>query len=272
MKFNNAYEEIGWVPRSFNRVFDRFFKQLFSDVAKFTIDEYRFYRYLFLSTLKCFFILLFFPFLVNFFCGNFLIRPFIEFCWNQNQGEIFLNAYQQKKAYAELNNFGEMVYFDSLVIPKNDIEEKSTNKKILQEKTMALAIEYNNASIEAISCMFADLISLGLFGWLLILMEVQISVSRLFILEVFFSLDDSKKSLVILLFTDLLVGYHSVGPWSIFFESFFNRYGLPNSQAAIYLLTGSLPVVMDVLFKYLIFRHLNRASPASVATYHAMIE
>jgi hypothetical protein len=31
-------------------------------------------------------------------------------------------------------------------------------------------------------------------------------------------------------------------------------------------------VLLDVLFKYLIFRHLNRSSPATVATYHAMIE
>nr|AYQ94425.1 chloroplast envelope membrane protein [Chloromonas rosae] len=267
-----TYEEIGLFPRSFSRVFDRFIKQLFFDVENLVIQEYRFYRYLFLTTVKCFFILLFVPFLVNVASKNYLIRPLTEYCWNQKQSEIFLNAYQQKHAFAELQDFEEKVYFESLVIPKTEIDKTDNGKQILQEKTIQLAIDYNNASIEAISCMFADLISLSVFGWLLILMEVQISVSRLFILEVFFGLDDTKKSLIILLVTDLLVGYHSVGPWSILFESLFNRYGLPNSQAAIYLLTGSLPVIMDVFFKYLIFRHLNRASPASVATYHAMIE
>jgi hypothetical protein len=273
-----TYEEIGLFPRSFNRVFDRFFKQLFFDVENLVIQEYRFYRYLFLTTVKCVFILFFVPFVVNFLSKNYLIRPLTEYCWNQKQSEIFLNAYQQKHAFAELHDFEEKIYFESLVIPKTAALNKKDNgivqgkKKPLKEKTMQLAIDYNNASIEAISCMFADLISFSVFGWLLIYMEVQISVSRLFILEVFFGLDDTKKSLLILLITDLLVGYHSVGPWSILFESLFNRYGLPNSQAAIYLLTGTLPVIMDVFFKYLIFRHLNRASPASVATYHAMIE
>ena len=52
----------------------------------------------------------------------------------------------------------------------------------------------------------------------------------------------------------------------------FDRYGLPESQTTIFLLVATLPVLLDVLFKYLIFRHLNRASPATVATYHAMIE
>nr|ALO20859.1 chloroplast enveloppe membrane protein [Chlamydomonas nivalis] len=279
-----TYEEIGLFPRSFSRVFDRFIKQLFSDVENLVIQEYRFYRYLFLTTVKCFFILLFVPFLINVASKNYLIRPLTEYCWNQKQGEIFLNQDKQKHAFAELQEFEEKVYFESLVsfppkvdggkgpLPKTEIGKTDNGKQILQEKTIQLAIDYNNASIEAISCMFADLISLSVFGWLLIFMEVQISVSRLFILEVFFGLDDTKKSLIILLVTDLLVGYHSVGPWSILFESLFNRYGLPNSQAAIYLLTGSLPVIMDVFFKYLIFRHLNRASPASVATYHAMIE
>ena len=45
-----TYEEIGLFPRSFNRVFDRFFKQLFFDVENLVIQEYRFYRYLFLNT------------------------------------------------------------------------------------------------------------------------------------------------------------------------------------------------------------------------------
>ena len=43
-----TYEEIGLFPRSFSRVLDRFLKQLFSDVENLVIQEYRFYRYLFL--------------------------------------------------------------------------------------------------------------------------------------------------------------------------------------------------------------------------------
>nr|ALO63340.1 chloroplast enveloppe membrane protein [Carteria sp. SAG 8-5] len=365
-----TYEEIGLFPRSFSRVFDRFIKQVFSDVENLVIQEYRFYRYLFLTTLKCLFLLIFLPFLVNLLAKQILVQPFTEYFWNTKQSEIFLNSYQQKRAFEELQDFEEKLYFESLLptgqsilgdaqkdnnisflspsaknrkslgdIPaksetncltsehcdhepdKNLIysihkvekklpdatddsvfseknltqfpngnflmkdEEKDSMthdwdsydlKKIieqrLQQKTVELAIRYNNESIEAITNFFADLFSLMTLGFLFFALEIQINITKSFLLEVFFGLDDSKKSLMILLVTDLLVGYHSSNLWELFFQFLFNHYGLPENQTGIFLLVATFPVLLDVLFKYLIFRHLNRASPATVATYHAMIE
>jgi hypothetical protein len=354
-----AYEEIGFFPRSFSRVLDRFLKQVFSDVENLVIQEYRFYRYLFLTTLQCLLILFFVPFLVNFFAKSYLVRPLAEYFWNTQQTEIFLNSYQQKRAFSELKDFEEKIYFESLIIPTsktyyninniNNIESeetikttllfpKSSESKIiqpelktkvdleptrqlssvenfteidlqpnffariqnknktdnhimkdvslikkenskkeafeqrLQDKTIELALRYNNQSIEAITNFFADLLSFLTLCYLLFILEIQINITKSFILEVFFGLDDSKKSLLILLITDLLVGYHSSNLWELFFEFLFNHYGLPESQTGIFLLVATLPVLLDVLFKYLIFRHLNRSSPATVATYHAMIE
>lgn len=363
-----TYEEIGFFPRSFSRVLDRFLKQVFSDVENLVIQEYRFYRYLFLTTLKCLLILFLVPFLVNFFSKNYLVRPLTEYFWNTQQNEIFLNSYQQKRAFSELKDFEEKIYFESLInlrgksfenptdiisneslqslqslphdknssisiltnnsentrgynfnnfstnlIENNDNElnikfEKLLNNSTigthgeklveinlpsqlngsllldqkpaklysfeqrLQEKTIELALRYNNQSIEAITNFFADLISFITLCYLLFVLEIQINITKSFLLEVFFGLDDSKKSLLILLITDLLVGYHSSNLWELFFEFLFTHYGLPENQTGIFLLVATLPVLLDVLFKYLIFRHLNRSSPATVATYHAMIE
>ena len=357
-----TYEEIGLFPRSFNRVFDRFFKQLFFDVENLVIQEYRFYRYLFLTTVKCVFILLFVPLTINFVAKNYLVRPITEYYWNTHQPEIFLNSYQQKKAFTELQDFEEKIYFESLILPapsqstsvniaaKNTSEnlsqnlemysiENSSNSSLktvhnkkteknsvpnplldntslngivnvnpleefqgfavqtpvqipslrlqspyatelfsesvqnrLHEKIVELAVHYNEESIEAITNFFADLISFSSLCYLFFALEIQINITKSFLLEVFFGLDDSKKSLFILFLTDLLVGYHSPNIWELFFSSLFDHYGLPESQTTIFLLVATLPVLLDVLFKYLIFRHLNRASPATVATYHAMIE
>jgi hypothetical protein len=422
-----TYEEIGLFPRSFSRVLDRFLKQLFSDVDNLVIQEYRFYRYLFLTTIKTIFILFFVPFLVNFAAKNYIVKPITEYFWNTSHPEIFLNSYEQKRAFIELEKFEEKIYFETLVeshshhqphrdskslrdntvyfpegefldnpnllsTPRvinsntlvkpnigsslveqkqaelvqsgNFLEEKkllsippigqgnalnTTNpnqpvfnnisnlftanredeeiakqnilsqrligaslrqiylpstegdvlsstrntslreapnfvggsldsiknkdiSKIYQEKTIELATYYNNHSIEAITNFFADLLSLFTLLYLLITLEIQINITKSFLLEVFFGLDDSKKSLLILLITDLLVGYHSSNLWELFFEFIFNHYGIPESQTGIFLLVATLPVLLDVLFKYLIFRHLNRSSPATVATYQAIIE
>ena len=373
-----TYEEIGLFPRSFNRVFDRFFKQLFFEVDNLVIQEYRFYRYLFLTTVKCVFILLFVPLTINFVAKNYLVRPITEYYWNTNQSEIFLNSYQQKKAFTELQEFEEKIYFESLILvappqgnmltedlsgqrPEQAVSQTKKNNGLsvsniskfdsksqleiplaeslpiffsfstfrpevggrnegqnrqlkfrsnepdsllsndhrefsnlssslkrqnvysvelfsesvqnqLHEKILDLAIHYNEESIESITNFFADLISFSTLCYLFFVLEIQINITKSFLLEVFFGLDDSKKSLFILFLTDLLVGYHSPNIWELFFSSLFDHYGLPESQTTIFLLVATLPVLLDVLFKYLIFRHLNRASPATVATYHAMIE
>lgn len=313
-----TYEEIGLFPRSFNRVFDRFFKQLFFDVENFVIQEYRFYRYLFLTTVKCLFILFFVPLTVNFFAKNYFIRPITEYFWNTQNHEIFLNSYQQKKAFSEFKNFEEKIYFESFLFSEskaeqsanmeikvdlrktevnqkkqlfqksqkrsNEIEQKDLKsldfavnfqnslQKRLQTKILELANHYNEESIEAVTNFFADILSFGTLWFLLVRLEIQINITKSFLLEVFFGLDDSKKSLLILFLTDLLVGYHSPNIWELFFQTLFDHYGLPESQTTIFLLVATLPVLLDVLIKYLIFRHLNRASPATVATYHAMIE
>jgi len=315
-----TYEEIGLFPRSFNRVFDRFFKQLFFDVENLVIQEYRFYRYLFLTTVKCVFILLFVPLSINFIAKNYFVRPVTEYYWNSHQSEIFLNSYQQKRAFTELQDFEEKLYFESLILSnsgqsKNLKSSMGNDKKVnsidlkkkdnftesknetsfstsllhlktsyepeffsesvqnrLHDKIVELAEHYNEESIEAITNFFADLISFATLCYLFFALEIQINITKSFLLEVFFGLDDSKKSLFILFVTDLLVGYHSPNIWELFFSSFFDHYGLPESQTTIFLLVATLPVLLDVLFKYLIFRHLNRASPATVATYHAMIE
>lgn len=319
-----TYEEIGLFPRSFNRVFDRFFKQLFFDVENLVIQEYRFYRYLFLTTVKCVFILLFVPLTINFMAKNYFVRPITEYYWNTSQPEIFLNSYQQKRAFTELQDFEEKIYFESLILKNSTktqhvaLSEKPIEKKqkltnmektsskdtlesalnqipvsnsilVLQnsygpeffsesvqnklhDKILELAEHYNEESIEAITNFFADLISFATLCYLFFALEIQINITKSFLLEVFFGLDDSKKSLFILFITDLLVGYHSPNIWELFFSSFFDHYGLPESETTIFLLVATLPVLLDVLFKYLIFRHLNRASPATVATYHAMIE
>lgn len=114
-----TYEEIGLFPRSFSRVLDRFLKQIFSDVENLVIQEYRFYRYLFLTTFKSLCLLFLVPFFVNFLAKNYVIRPLTEYFWNTKQTEIFLNSHQQKHAFAELKDFEEKLYFESLIYPKS---------------------------------------------------------------------------------------------------------------------------------------------------------
>jgi hypothetical protein len=216
------------------------------------------------------------PFLVTFDEQNPTTAPTSrEATWLGPKGEVQgASPVQQRERHLD-EKTESLIHSYTLKSSLFVYQTKEADKNIqqrYQEKTIELAQRYNDQSIEAITNFFGDVVSLASLFYLLYALEIQMNITKSFLLEVFFGLDDSKKSLFILLVTDLLVGYHSSNLWELFFSLIFHHYGLPESQTGIFLLVATLPVLLDVLFKYLIFRHLNRSSPATVATYHAMIE
>jgi surface polysaccharide O-acyltransferase-like enzyme len=78
-----------------------------------------------------------------------------------------------------------------------------------------------------------------------------------------------QPNFLLLLGTDLLVGFSPRG-WELFLEFALNRFGF--NENFIFLFVATFPVLLDTVFKYWIFRYLNKISPSTVATYHAMIE
>ena len=307
-----AIEQTGLIPRSIIRTLDRFKKQLFSGAEKLIIQEFRISRYQFLVSIKCLASLLFIPLIVNYLVKNFLLIPLTENFWNTQQSEVFLNSYQQDRAFHELEKFQEKLYFDYLINDEENFklldkcyanqivmhnqphsENKfssetqakldcsfNTNqfdfKKIIQEKiqnkTLELAIYYNEQSILALTNLIGDFITFGVIGFLLIYMKPQIIILKSFLTESIYSLNDTKKSFLLILGTDLLVGFHSPRGWEICLELVLRHFGFPENKDFVFLFVASFPVLLDTVFKYWIFRYLNKISPSTVATYHSMIE
>jgi CemA family len=338
-------ERIGLIPRSMIRIMDRFYQQLSGSTGDPLVKQFRFSKYLLLTTLKSLWILVLVPLFINFLSKNYLFRPLTEYFWNQKQAEIFLNFELQERAFEEIRDFEEKMYFESLVqplalgkenqssevldrvvpslfsdmpaaldklhqdmpeeggaylrssmieskIPSHNINERADllrnslplfnnsardslhqiAEQNFEQKMNELAKHYNEQSIEAITNLLADLMGLATLGFLFVNMKMSIVNTTAFLFESFFSLNDSKKSFLMLLFTDLLVGFHSPRGWEVIFQFIFAHFGLPENENVIFLLVGTFPVLLDVLFKYWIFRHLNRHSPATVATYQSMVE
>ncbi len=376
-----AVEQTGLIPRSIIRTFDRFRKQLFPEAEKLIIQEFRISRYQFLVSIKCLATLLFIPFTVNYLLKNFVLIPVTENVWNTHQSEIFLNSYQQDRAFDELKKFQEKLYFEYLV---NDVENlakidlqnnvttnsiskhidfekpdfqsykplnlQSTNKNSnlylnnepilykantsisnktlyifgparlslsdldstnlyfkpellntdsenpnligkqlsldspresldletiqqkVQQKTLELAMYYNHQSILALTNLIGDFITFLVISLLLIYMKPQIIILKSFLTESIYSLNDTKKSFLLILGTDLLVGFHSPRGWEICLELVLRHFGFPENKDFVFLFVASFPVLLDTVFKYWIFRYLNKISPSTVATYHSMIE
>lgn len=417
-KEKKAFEPTGLVPRSIVRTFERFRQQLLPGSEKAAIREYRISRYQVLVSARCLFTLLTIPIVTNWFVSSWLLSPVIEHFWNTRQNEIFLNSYQEERAFAELEFFSDKLFFESLLsneqhkgyandvvigyvtdnnlistdlyalsdfrskpptvsesyelleniflekssfhhfsgiidnnpaifvnhvdqlnlsksplhlqhwdfkedptcvistyeitpyfcfpsqqdnlslISVNDLVDlksfspsqinppkqllnswniKKTKdslrvKEKIQEKILELAVYYNQQIILSITNVAGDMVSIFTLGCLFMWMKPEISILKSFLIEAIYSLSDTTKSFFLILLTDLLVGFHSPRGWETALEILLKHFGLPENQDFVFLFVATFPVLLDTVFKYWIFRHLNKISPSTVATYHSMIE
>nr|YP_009106209.1 chloroplast enveloppe membrane protein [Binuclearia lauterbornii]AIT94994.1 chloroplast enveloppe membrane protein [Binuclearia lauterbornii] len=178
-----------------------------------------------------------------------------------NNFSTISHSHFKKNLSFEIKDSG---YYSS--ISTNEFQEN------FQQKLIEIAKKYNQDSINAITNLFADLITFVTISILFILMRPQIIILKSFLTESIYSLSDTTKSFLLILFTDLLVGFHSPRGWEFFLELFIRHFGLSENQDFILLFVATFPVLLDTVFKYWIFRYLNKISPSTVATYHNMIE
>nr|QUV75704.1 chloroplast envelope membrane protein [Caulerpa lentillifera] len=131
---------------------------------------------------------------------------------------------------------------------------------------------YSKQSLGIITNWILDLTTLLFFLFLLFLSKPQIIIFKTFLIESLFSLSETTKCFFLLFFLDLLVGFHSSKSWEVFLQFIFEHFGFQINQNFIYFFISTFPVFLDTIFKYWIFRYLNKISPSTVATYQAMIE
>lgn len=185
--------------------------------------------------------------------------------------QVFLNSEMEEEALLELQRFEERIKFENLIrnappLSKEEIETK------MKEKAGEVAEEFRGESTNAIKNVFSDIVSVGAFIWLLLISKPSIVVLKDFFDHIVYGLSDSAKAFIIILFTDVFVGFHSPHGWEVILEGISRHWGLPANRDFIFLFIATFPVILDTIFKYWIFRYLNRISPSAVATYRNMNE
>lgn len=259
------------LPRSITVAFDRF-KQELNPQAEFeAIEGFRVSRYQTLASVKYLLILLIIPLVINQFTKHFIFGPVIDYVWNKQHPGIFLNVSQEERAFVELQRYEEKLNFEILIGKYPNVSTDLITKK-MQKKALEITKDYTNESISAIKNTIADTFSIIIGYSILIKGRRELSILKSFINEFIYGLSDTAKAFFIILFSDIFVGFHSPHGWEIILEIILRHFGLPENRDFIFLFISTFPVVLDTIFKYWIFRYLNRISPSAVATYHSMNE
>ncbi|MEO0947218.1 MAG: proton extrusion protein PcxA [Cyanobacteria bacterium J06641_5] len=184
---------------------------------------------------------------------------------------VFFSEVLEEEALSELSKFEEDLHFRQVLgmtphLGKEEVEEQ------VREKAHEIAEEYRLRSSNAVSNWAADILSLIAFGVVAFIRREDFAVFKSFIDEVVYGLSDSAKAFLIILLTDMFVGFHSPHGWEIILEGIARHFGLPESRDFNFLFIATFPVILDTVLKYWIFRYLNRISPSAVATYRNMNE
>ena len=191
-----------------------------------------------------------------------------------NPASIFINGEMSEEALKELSQFEEKIKFENIL--KEAIGQELVTPEIREEKIRdkvdEIAKDYSQRSSSAVKNWISDLAGVVAFVFILTKGKAEMQILKDFIDEVSYGLSDSAKAFIIILFTDIFVGFHSPHGWEVLLEGVAQHFGLAASRSYISLFIATFPVILDTIFKYWIFRYLNRISPSAVATYKEMNE
>ncbi|MEH2349609.1 MAG: proton extrusion protein PcxA [Nostoc sp.] len=264
-------ETTGVLPRSILSTLTRLQVELDPNAEKEVIQNFRETQRRTIISIRFILLLIIVPLLTHQIAKAFVVGPSVEHFRNSEQMQIFLNSEMEEEALEELERFEEKLKFENLIRNAPPLSSEQMEAE-MANKAVELAEEFRHESSNAIKNVFADMFSVGSFIWLLLVSKSSIAVVKDFFDNIVYGLSDSAKAFIIILFTDIFVGFHSPHGWEVLLEGVSRHWGLPANRDFIFLFIATFPVILDTIFKYWIFRYLNRISPSAVATYRNMNE
>ena len=276
--------QTSFVPRSILRTLDRLKRELDPEAEQELVQDFRKSKTRTVLSLKFILLIILVPLLVQQ-SSKILIDPIYE-RYFEPQVSIFLNVDMEEEAFKDLKRFEEKLRFENFIATEikefseedpdlvgkiHKLSEAEIEKEV-KRKAFEIAQEYNHRSGDSLKNVFADIFSVIAFCLVIVNSKREIAVLKSFIDEVVYGLSDSAKAFIIILFTDVFVGFHSPHGWEVILEGICRHLGIPESREFIFLFIATFPVILDTIFKYWIFRYLNRISPSAVATYKNMNE
>lgn len=281
--FNESDWEKGGLPRSpptlpergMSRNMKEMFFRIFENEDEVLADlafEDRVFRFTSQTTVKFVAILVAVPWLVSYVSHDFLIVPFLN-RWVEKvplAAELFdVRRSQKLKMVETLKMERQRVRFEAAVGKAPPLSDEELLEHI-REEALELREELRLENRKSFGNIWSDMLAGVAFLLLLVFNPDRVAVMRLTGKRLFTNVSDTGKAFIIILFSDIFLGYHSESGWETVVEMFLEHYGFEAEQASIYLFVAIVPVTIDACFKLWVFRFLTRLSPSAAATFKEM--
>lgn len=274
-----VFEPTGLIPRSISRTVYRFFLQVWptrkKQAREILLAEFRRSRSQAIVSIQCLLLLICIPCGITWALKGTIIQPWIQNIWTQPDHPIFLNPYQKHRAYLQLQEDQHRRFFDHLLEvplqqPKDALAQQWKKESALDMRSVVQ--RSTEITVHILTNTLGDLCGFLVFFILCQVLNKQRVILQSFVAESLYSLSDTTKSFLLILVTDGIVGFHSSIGWQCLGEVLLQRFGFEPHNDLMLLFVSTCPVFLNTMFKYGIFRYLNKISPSAYAVFRNMQE
>lgn len=180
----------------------------------------------------------------------------------QDRTTIELREDQEVDILEKLHRYERKIEFETIMgrqaplttIEKQDLLHKEAERLEALEIQRAIDVEGNR---------YSDLVFISAFLIMVVVYSDQAKLVVTGTKNAFFALEPAQQAFILLLSSDVLVGYHSADAWQTVLRSIGGHYGIPEEENLISLFVAFVPVSVDVLFKFWVFKYLRRMAPST---------
>lgn len=205
------------------------------------------------------------PLVIGFVISRALADPILNYTLKNNPDAFALSDLQKVEGAQEVHVEEARLRMDMAIGRAPPMGERQIFEHLAEFASEVQEEERHHNEVILINAVSDSITSLALFA---IFSQSTRGRDALFntLSRLFYGLSDIAKAVGIILVADTLLGYHSEEGWHGLIELVLGHYGIEPSEQGVVIFVGTVPVIIDVFFKYWIFIGLNRISPGAVVT------
>ncbi|KAL6875794.1 hypothetical protein ACP4OV_013307 [Aristida adscensionis] len=247
---------------------DKSFIEAFRDSIDEDYDDMLFEDRVFLyastNSAKFLALLIVIPWVMDFLVHDYVMMPFLErYVQKVPLAAELLDVRRSQKLHMVKDlNIEKARYRFEVEIGKSPPLSDEEFWTELREKAIELRDEWRLENRKAFANIWSDMVY-GIVLFLLICFnQSQVAMLKFTGYKLLNNISDSGKAFLIILVSDILLGYHSESGWHTMVEVILEHYGLEADEAAVTFFVCLVPVALDVLIKFWVYKYLPRLSPS----------
>nr|POE83894.1 chloroplast envelope membrane protein [Quercus suber] len=225
--------------------------------------EDRVFRFASLNSAKFLAVLIIIPWALDFLVHDYVLMPFLDRYVKTVPlaAQIFDVRRNQKLEMVKELKMDKARYRLEVEIGKSPSLSDEEVWWELRHKALELRDEWRLENRRAFANIWSDMVfGISLFI-LLYFNQTKVALLKFTGYKLLNNISDTGKALLIILITDIFLGYHSESGWQTLLEIIVEHYGLQVDQSTITIFICLVPVIIDACVKLWLFKFLPRLSP-----------